>query len=408
MIFGNTHRLMRTRRADTQPRDLEGVRVLEVGSFVAGPYAGVLLADMGAEVIKIEDPQGGDAYRGLQPGVETPQFCAYNRGKKSVTLNLRTAEARDLFYRLCRKVDVVIENHRPGMMEKLGLHYEKLRTLNRRLIYCSITGMGATGPYAHRPAFDTVGQALGGLLSLLTDRERPRPVGPHFSDSLAGLFGAIAVLGALHSREKNGLGQQVGTSIVAATLSFLNAPATDYLATGELPGPDTRARFSQSYLFVCGDNRGIAVHLSLLPKFWAGLCRAIDRPDLLEDPRFRNPKDRRQNYVGLQQALEPVFRAKPRQYWQERLDHEDVPHAPIYDMGELFEDPHIRHMGMAIQIPRPGRQPIRTVRFPIDHANQPSVAPGPPPGLGEHTAEILGALRVGRKTLADFKRRGVI
>lgn len=387
---------------------LDGVRVLELGNFISGPYGAMLLADMGAEVVKVENPKGGDPFRGWDFGGDMPNFWAYNRGKKSVTLNLQTPEGRELFYQLCRKADVVLENYRPGVTKKLGIDYESLRPMNDRLIYCSITGMGPTGPYAHRPAYDTVGQGLGGMMSLLMDRDNPRPIGPAYADCLGGIFGAIGVLGALCARGQTGRGQYVTTTMVGAVLGFLNAPATEYLASGEIPGPTSRPRSSQTYAFATADGLLLAIHLSSPPKFWEGLCKALDHPELIEDPRFKTRADRRRNYGELQQTLGAIMKEKPRSYWLERLEAEDVPHTPVYNMAELFQDPHIKHMGMEIEIAREKKPPIRTVRFPVDYSETKIPPPAPPPELGEHNLEFFKPLGWDEKRLADLKEKGVI
>ncbi|HEX9145052.1 MAG TPA: CoA transferase, partial [Candidatus Binatia bacterium] len=216
---------------------LEGIRVLELGNFISGPYGACLLSDMGAEVIKVENPQGGDPFRGWDLGGDQPNFWAYNRGKKSITLNLQTLEGKKIFHELAKHADVVLENYRPGVTKKLGIDYETLCQLNERIIYCSITGTGPTGPYVKRPAYDTVGQGLGGMLSLLMDAKSPRPIGPNYADSLSGMFACIGVLGALVARAKTGKGQHLDATMAGSILGFLIAPATDCLATGKIPGP---------------------------------------------------------------------------------------------------------------------------------------------------------------------------
>jgi formyl-CoA transferase len=387
---------------------LDGVRVLDLGNFISGPYAAMLLCDMGAEVIKVENPKGGDPFRGWDFGGDQPNFWAYNRGKKSVTLNLQVPKAKEMFYGLCRESDVIVENYRPGVTKKLGIDYETLSAMNERIIYCSITGMGATGPYAHKPAYDTVGQGLGGMMSVLIDRDNPRPIGPAFADCLSGMFGAIAVLGALNARSQTGRGQFVSTTMAGAILAFLNAPATDYLATGKIHGPTTRPRQSQTYACVCADGSLLAIHLSSPPKFWEGLCKAMDRPELVDDPRFKTRVERRKNYDELQATLNSIMREKPRAYWLERLEAEDVPHTPVYNLAEVFEDPQIKHLGLQIQIDRATRPTIRTVKFPVDYAGTPIPHPAPPPELGEHNAEFFKPLGWDEKTLADFKEKGLI
>ncbi len=199
---------------------LDGIRVLELGNFISGPYGAMLLADMGAEVIKIENPKGGDPFRGWDLGGDQPNFWAYNRGKKSITLNLQTPEGKEIFLALAKKADVVVDNYRPGVMKKLGIDYDTVSTTNPGVIFLSVTGTGPTGPYVKRPAYDTVGQGLGGMLSLLMDAKNPRPIGPNYADSLSGMFACIGVLGALAARAKTGKGQQVDTTMAGSTLAF--------------------------------------------------------------------------------------------------------------------------------------------------------------------------------------------
>ena len=246
---------------------LEGIRVLELGNFISGPYGACLLADMGAEVIKVENPKGGDPFRGWDLGGDQPNFWAFNRGKKSVTLNLQTPEGKEIFYGLIKEADVVMENYRPGVTKKLGIDYETLRAINERIVYCSITGTGPTGPYVSRPAYDTVGQGLGGMLSVLMDPKNPRPIGPAYADSLSGLFSAIGVLGALVARAQTGKGQQIDATMAGSILAFLIAPATETLAHGQPPGPYTRPRQSQTYAFSGSDGLPFAIHLSSPQKF---------------------------------------------------------------------------------------------------------------------------------------------
>ena len=387
---------------------LDGVLVLDLGNFISGPYAAVLLADMGAEVIKVENPKGGDPFRGWDLGGDQPNFWSFNRGKKSVTLNLQAPEGREIFYRLCRKSDVLIENYRPGVTKKLAIDYESLRPLNERLIYCSITGLGSSGPYVHKPVYDTVGQGLGGMMGLLIDSEHPHPVGPAYSDGLGGVFGALAALGALCARAHTGRGQFVETSMVGATLSFLTAPATEYLATGKVPGPRSRPRNSQTYAFATADGLLLAIHLSSPPKFWEGLCKAAGHPELIEDPRFKTRSDRRKHYDEMQRTFGAILKEKPRSYWMERLEAEDVPHTPVYNMAELFQDSQIKHLGLEIEIPRAKRPTIRTVRFPVDYGETPIPHPAPPPELGEHNLELFQPLGWDEKALAELKEKGVI
>jgi formyl-CoA transferase len=382
--------------------------VLEVASFIAGPYAGMLLADLGATVIKVEAPGEGDPFRGWDTGGDSPAFWAYNRGKQSITLNLREPAAHDIMRRLIASADVLLENMRPGAMERLGLGYQTVSALNPRLVYASVTGFGSSGPYRDRPAYDGIGQALSGLLSLLSDRTTIQPTGPNFSDSLAGLFAAYGILGALVARGQTGLGQHVETSLVAASLAFLVAPATETLAGAPPPGPMSRPTASQTYAWLASDGLALTVHLSSPPKFWEGLVRAIDRTDLLDDPRFGTRLARRGHYRELRDELTPVFRTRSRAEWLERLTANDVPCAPVYNLAEVFEDPQIQHLGLRTTVQRMERAEVATVRSPLEYSATPVPDPGAPPELGEHTESILCRLGYTSDSVAEFRRRGVI
>lgn len=387
---------------------LEGIRVLELGNFISGPYGAMLLADMGAEVIKVENPKGGDPFRGWDFGGDQPNFWAYNRGKKSVTLNLQTAEGKEIFYGLVKKADVVMENYRPGVTKKLAIDYDTLRKINERIICCSISGTGPTGPYVNRPAYDTVGQGLGGMMSVLMDPKDPKPIGPAYADCLSGMFSALGVLGALVSRAQTGRGQQVDATMAGSILAFLIAPATETLAHGQPPGPYTRPRQSQTYAFSGSDGLPFAIHLSSPQKFWEGLCKSVDRPDLVEDARFKTRPDRRKNYDDLHKTFAVIFKEKPRSHWLERLEANDVPHTPVYNLKEVFEDPQIKHMGMEITIERATRPRIRTVKFPVEYSDTKIPHPAPPPELGEHNNEFLKSLGYDEKKIAELKEEGVI
>lgn len=387
---------------------LEGIRVLELGNFISGPYGAMLLADMGAEVIKIENPKGGDPFRGWDFGGDQPNFWAYNRGKKSVTLNLQTPEGREIFYGLVKKADVVMENYRPGVTKKLAIDYQTLSRLNEGIIYCSITGTGPTGPYVNRPAYDTVGQGLGGMLSVLMDATNPKPIGPAYADCLSGMFSAIGVLGALVARSRTGKGQQIDATMAGSVLAFLIAPATETLANGQPPGPYTRPRQSQTYAFSGSDGLPFAIHLSSPQKFWEGLCKAVGHTELIDDPRFRTRPDRRKNYEELNRTFAEFFREKPRPYWLEQLEANDVPHTPVYNLAEVFQDPQLKHMGMEIQIERKNRPTIRTVKFPLEYSDTKIPHPASPPELGEHNSEFLNSLGYDDKALSELKEKGVI
>jgi crotonobetainyl-CoA:carnitine CoA-transferase CaiB-like acyl-CoA transferase len=259
-----------------------------------------------------------------------------------------------------------------------------------------------------RPAYDTVGQGLGGMLSLLMDAKNPRPIGPNYADSLSGMFACIGVLGAIAARARTGKGQQVDTTMAGSTLAFLIAPATDALATGKASGPYTRPMQSQTYAFSGSDGLPFAIHLSSPQKFWEGLCKAAGHPELIDDPRFNTRPNRRTNYDELARVFSEFFREKPRVHWMEQLEANDVPHTPVYDMLEVFQDAQIQHMGLEITIERKDKPNIRTVAFPNEYSDTKNPHPLPPPELGEHNREYLAQLGYSERQTAEFKEKGII
>ena len=311
------------------PGALEGIRVVEFASYVSGPYAGMMLGDLGAEVIKVETPGKGDPFRGWGRVDYSPTFGSVNRNKKSIVLDLKTDAGKADAKRLAASADVLIENMRAGAMERLGLGYEDLTPANPRLIYCAITGFGTTGPYAKRPGYDTVGQAASGLLSLLTDLDNPRPMGISLSDHLSGMVAAQGILAALIARGVSGRGQRVDTSLLEATLAFCGENAANYFESGKTPNRAMRTHRAQVYAFVAGDGKPFVIHLSSPAKFWEGLVRVVAKPEWLADPRFANREMRGKNYEALHAGLAQVFSTDSRAVWLDLLQAEDVPAAPL-------------------------------------------------------------------------------
>ncbi|MBB3177146.1 CaiB/BaiF CoA-transferase family protein [Variovorax sp. Sphag1AA] len=372
---------------------LQGLKVVEQGTFITGPAAGMLLGDLGADVIKVEQPKTGDPFRAFKDGLYSPHFQTYNRNKRSITLDTKSADDREVLDALIADADVYIQNFRPGVAEKLGVGSERLRRLNPKLIYCSISGFGATGPAADRPAYDTVAQAASGFLNLLINPENPRVVGPAIADSLTGFYAAYGVLGALFERSRTGQGRIVEVSMLEAMAHFNLDAFTHFFQVDEVMGPYSRPSVSQSYVLRCADDKWIALHMSSPEKFWRGLATAIEQPDIFEDPRFATREARIANQETLIELLGERFRTQPRDEWCRRLQREDVPNAPMYDTSEALEDPQAKHLQLMTSAEHPVMGLFRTVRSPVSFDGQRSLDVRPPPVLGEHNDEIRAALR---------------
>jgi crotonobetainyl-CoA:carnitine CoA-transferase CaiB-like acyl-CoA transferase len=388
---------------------LTGTRVLELGSFVTAPQAAMMLGDLGAEVIKIERPRGGDPFRAFKGGLYSPHFRSHNRNKKSLTLDLNKEPGRAVFERLLADADVVIENYRPGFMDEIGLGYERLKTLNPRLIYCAITGFGPDGPYVSRPSYDTVGQALSGLLSMHVPVENPRVTGLAYSDSVTGMYAGYGILGGLLQRERTGRGVLVETNMIATTMSFLETFLLDCWLTGEVPGPYRKSQVNTSFALPCSDGKLVAIHLSSPEKFWEGLVAASGHPELATDPRFAERMGRIENYEALREELNTIFRQHPRSYWIAKLEEHDVPFAPVYNLGEVRHDPQVRHIGHVREVTHPTEGTALMMGRPVwyDRDNG-GDAIQPPPTLGEHTEQVLKAFGYSADDIAQLRSQHVI
>jgi crotonobetainyl-CoA:carnitine CoA-transferase CaiB-like acyl-CoA transferase len=372
---------------------LGGLRVLEQGTFITGPAAGMLLGDLGADVVKIEHPENGDPFRAFKGGLYSPHYQTYNRNKRSVTLNTKNDSDLALFDELIRESDVYIQNFRPGAAERLNAGYERLREINPRLIYCAISGFGQTGPAAGRPAYDSVAQAASGFLGLLINPANPRVVGPAIADSLTGFYATYGILGALHERSHTGVGRKVEVSMLEAMSHFNLDAFTHFYAAGEVMGPYSRPSVSQSYVMECADGKWLALHMSSPEKFWAGLANAIERPGLLEDPRFSNRAGRIEHQEELIKVLGSIFISRTREEWCRRLEVNDVPHAPMYDASEALEDPQAKHLELLVETEHPVMGRFRTVRSPVTFDDERPLDVVAPPTLGEHNDEILSPVR---------------
>jgi crotonobetainyl-CoA:carnitine CoA-transferase CaiB-like acyl-CoA transferase len=370
---------------------LRGVRIVEQGTFITGPCAGMMLADLGADVIKIESPEG-DPYRSYQHGHYSPHFQAYNRNKRSLVCDLKLPADRDVFDRLVANSDVYIQNFRPGTADRLGAGSRRLRGLNSRLIYCSISGFGADGPYAERPSYDSVAQALSGFLSVVVDQERPRFLGPALADAITGIYAAFGILGALLERGRTGQGRLVEVSMFEAMAHFAVEPFAAYFALGAVPQSSDRPRLAQAYILRTADRRLLAIHLSSLEKFWQGLTTALDAAELNNDARFNARLSRIEHYEALGEELDRRFRQRTLAEWIARLSAHDVPFAPINNIDAVVEDPQARHLGLIVPVETASEGGRRAVRPALQFDGARATAVSAAPLLNEHGDAIRAAL----------------
>ena len=384
---------------------LDGTVAIDASGHVAGPYAGSLLGDLGCEVIKVELPGTGDPARGRD--AYGPVFRVLNRNKKSVTLNLREAEARDILCRMLDSADVLIESFRPSTRKALGLDYEELRRRNPGLIHCSVTAFGQSGPYESRPGFESIGQAVSGMLSLLTDPGDPKMGGLSITAHVTGVFAAYGILAALAARSRTGTGQFVDASLLQASMGFIESHFAEFLNGGEAVTP---RNFQRGRLFClpAGDGRPLLVHLATHRRSWEALTRVIERPDLVDDPRFATYEDRAARHEELMEILRETFAAAPRAEWLERLGREDLSHAPIYTAEEVFDDPQVRHLGLPRQIEHPERGTTRLIGTSVNLSDTPVRFVRPAPLVGEDTDEVLHGLGYDPEAIRSLRERGVI
>ena len=370
-------------------KPLAGIRVLDMGTFITGPQAGSLLADLGAEVIKVEMPGVGDPFRAFKGGLYSPHYQTYNRNKKSVELNTKQADDLAALDELVKTADVFIQNFRPGVAERLGVDAARLQAINPRLVYALITGFGSDGPHRDRPAFDTVAQASSGFLRLLVNPEHPRVVGPALADALTGFYAAHGVVAALYEREKTGKGRIVETSMFEAMCHFNLDDFTHLLSVDEVMQPYSRPHVSQSYVFECADGGWIALHMSSPPKFWENLAEAVGDPAMLQRPEFVDRNARIANYEQVIAFLAPIFKSRPRAYWADRLAGLEVPHSPVFNSQEVIDGELAQHHGIVLETEGP-QGTFRTIRSPLRFDGEKQADITAPPMLGQHNEEILG------------------
>ena len=390
---------------------LKGVRVLELGQFIAGPFAGLALADLGAEVIKIEKPGEGEPFRlfGADPKMAgySHNFCAFNRNKRSVTLDLAKPEGAALFRRMAAEADVVIENFRSGVTRRLGIDYDTLSAINPRLVYGSIVGFAEDGPNAGQPAYDTVAQALSGMLALFLDRDDPRIIGPTISDQVTGMQATSAIIAALLERERTGKGARIDITLVEASMYLMPDTFTAYTHAGMEMGPESRAAFSLSLAFNCKDGI-IAMHVSSIEKFWRGMLAAIGQSELADDPRFASRVPRIRNFQALIEILRPVFATLERDPLMARMAENQVPCAKVNGIAEAMRDPEVAHLELFHELTHSRYGAMTAMRRAARINGAREDASKPPPALGEHTDQVLAGLGLAAADIAALRRDGII
>jgi crotonobetainyl-CoA:carnitine CoA-transferase CaiB-like acyl-CoA transferase len=322
----------------------------------------------------------------------SPHFQAYNRNKRSIVCDLKQPADRELFERLIADADVYIQNFRPGTAEKLGAGAARLRELNPRLVYCSISGFGANGPYVERPSYDSVAQALSGFLSVVVDQDRPRFLGPALADAITGIYAAFGVLGALLERAGTGRGKLVEVSMLEAMAHFAVEPFAAFFALGTVPKSSDRPRLAQAYILRTADEKLIAIHLSSLEKFWLGLVEALGAEELSRDSRFADRLSRIANYEALGEELDRRFRRYPQSEWCQRLNDHDVPFAPINGIDAVVEDPQVDHLGLIVPVNGAQEGGREAVRPPLQFDGERAQGVSAAPLLDQHGAAIRAAV----------------
>jgi crotonobetainyl-CoA:carnitine CoA-transferase CaiB-like acyl-CoA transferase len=389
---------------------LDGLRVIDLTQAMAAPYCTMNLADMGADVIKVEPPGGEETRRGsVQKNGHSGSFNAINRNKRSLTVDLKKPEGVEIIRRLARTADVFVQNYRPGAAARLGVAYEDLKAVNARLIYCSISGFGSTGPYASRGGYDLIAQGMSGIISVTGEEDgRPAKAGVPLSDLAAGLFGAYGILSALEYRERTGQGQFVDTSLLEAAMALTVWESTEHWATGQTPkalgsahrlaAPYQALRASDGWFTVGANN----------DKLFDIFCRAIGRPELRADTRFATRERRLANRRALAAEIETTTVKESRAHWLARLEEDGVPSGPINTYPEALADPHTLARDMVIDLVHPGAGPIKNLGVPVKLSDTPGAVDRPAPLLGEHTDTILAELGYGESERHALRANGII
>tara|TARA_B110000263_G_C15296040_1_gene505632 strand:+ start:138 stop:1352 length:1215 start_codon:yes stop_codon:yes gene_type:complete len=392
---------------------LEGLRVLDLTRILSGPFTTMMFSDLGAEVIKIERPEGGDLSRGTAPFIENESyyFISVNRGKKSATLDLSKPEGAKIIKDLILECDVIIENFIPGTMEKFGLDYKILSKLNPRLIYCAISGFGQTGPYAAKPALDIIVQAMGGMMSI-TGELGGGPVRPGSSlgDIIAGLFSASGVLSALYEREISGKGQMIDVSMLDCQVATLEAAVGRYFSTGEIPKPiGTRhPSFTPFQAFETSDAWIVVAIVGGVNDQWPLFCSAIEQIELIDDPRYVDGYNRTLNYDSLIPMVQDIIKQKDESYWLDKFSDLGIACGPVNTIDKVVKDPQIISRGTIVKVPHKRIDPVPVVNTPLKFSRTTSTDLKPAPDLGEHNDYVLREIAgYSEEAIQIFKNKGV-
>ena len=388
---------------------LSGINVLDLTRVVSGPFCTMMLADFGAEVIKVES-FGGDPSRvtGITGKGENPYFVNLNRSKRSIVINLKTENGRGIIHRMVKWSDILVENFRPGVMDRLGLGYEQLKMINPRLIYAAVSGFGKTGPYKERPAFDFIAQAVSGFMSLNGDEDTgPLRVGIPISDTIAGLYTAFGILTALQVRNRTGEGQEVQCAMVDGLISMYTFASGAFFATNELPPRNGNDHMVVSpYGLYHASDGSIAIAPST-HQTWLSLCKCIEMEELNTDPRFDTAEKRRRNRAAINEIVGAQILKKTKAQWIDILNSAGVPCGPINNLRDVFADPQVLHQEMLIDSPQP-TGPVKMPGFPVKMSRAPARVHRPSPQLGGNTTEVLEEIGYGNAEINSLLQDKIV
>ena len=392
------------------PGPLAGVRVLDFTLALAGPFGGMLLADLGADVIKVESPDldirtagGLAALKG-----ENSHFLVVNRNKRGLSIDLKDERGRAAFYRLVETADVLVQNYRPGVMKRLGCDYETLSGINPRLVYCSISGFGEGSPYADLAGMDLIAQGMSGLMSVTgkSDDGEPVKAGTPVTDMGAGMYGVIGIVSALYNRERSGRGQHVEATLLDTPISWLTWRAAEYWATGEVPGPQGSG-LGAYRAFKCKDGRW--VNIAPTNRLWRAACETLGAPELADDPRFKTQTLRNQHHKELTAAFQAHFLKRDSEEWIALFREARLPCGPIKNVAEVLDDdPHVKAREMVVELDHPVIGKTKALGVPVKLSETPGAVTLPAPTLGQHTAEVLTEVGYSADEVEALRRAGVV